>query len=596
MPTDCETNVLCQITNIKTDIARLYDRTDDINDLLVTCCDEDTTTPPVGGGGTLARTISTQAELETARQAGGKWYVIALVPLTHTFKLDKPLQLIGFSLDGTKVGFSLNYSPGEISSDAEGTRGSGRDMFRPFVGRCEFRNLYFTMNHPLVTGFSPNPTPGQPDLINDSGAAIAVYGITDTNIDLGDIIVDNCEFNQCPACVFRSADNRSNPTIAVPMKRLRITNNYCHDFFAGIYLNGAIENALIENNVCICVDKIPRTARSVQNTVLVGSTITPSDFLDKGIYLANGAERTIISKNKVSWTPGLAIEVFNYHITLQQQCQIINNICNDCLFGISAVGNESLLVHGNSILRAHGIGIEIIQYKGDPLLPQYANKAEYIVSNNSIKDTLPGHNPYVFGPDQNVCGIYVNCVETNTLICNNQIHKVSPSLGFEGIGIQIIGRTVPPHQLYITGGESITIIGNRFTDTGSKGVWINGTTAAVLPEEEIYRFINIEGNTFVYTAAYAAAWPETYQFFPSILVRHPVGSVVVRNNTSLIPNALWAVKNYGTYFFQGKGRVYCGESYEGPIDSSLGDGDTVFTTLGQEEALPIGGSNIRIPY
>lgn len=482
----------CRLNAIDLNITNLFERTDDINNYLgdnqwviVTTAAELTAALPNGGTIFILGTLT--------KEAGSQFAFTVSVPGTRLIGLTSP--------DGS---MAKVVNPHVVSQY--------RAVFNVATTDVQIRNLEITTNHPLTVDLG----------IHDIG--IVTFGDV-APYNTSGLVIDSCHIHHVSFPIRRQSG------AGVPIQeRARITNNYLYSFNQfGISLDWGMDGMLIADNTI--------TGR------LSGDTHTA----ENGIFVANGADRTIIRNNKVSIVDRHGIEYWHSLANQNFDCIIDGNMVVDCVYGITAIGNGTIIITSNIVREARGIGIEIFN--------QSISNCRYQVCNNTVDDIS-----YQLGQVVGTIGISVDSIVQPTLIHGNFIGTIESPGTAESFGLQAITEC-----------ENVTIKGNTFRDAGTRMCFMNGDGVGV------FRNIDISDNTFFYSEDFSALYPSpTYTEWESVRT-NAVGVVAVKNNKAFYPAA---ETTFGIMRGTNGGTIYSGTSSEVPI------------------AMPdvIEESNLRIPY
>jgi hypothetical protein len=288
-----------------------------------------------------------------------------------------------------------------------------------------------------------------------------------------------------------------------------------------------------------------------------GFAFTRNPYFGHGnaIYIGAKIMRPSIARNICRHVDRHGIEIVNPITGSGFATRVTDNVCEDCMFGISLTVASSGIVMGNQIERAANIGIELTNFNPQSL-------GQYICTGNIVKDIR-------YSPDARTSslGISIDEVIVPCLVANNQIGKITkkPTVSGEAIGIQMWADNP-------NGVANITIRGNVFTDSGNVSIY--GASGG---GGTFYTRYVIDGNTFLYTALYDSIYGTLYASWPAIYLVN-VTLAVVRNNVSWYPSA--PAKLFGTFANGGGSTIYIGDSGVAPATATA-----AFL-----------GSNLRIGY
>ncbi len=460
------------------------------------------------------RIVRTSAELDAALLLGGK------IGITGTITRTTEISVTVAETELYSIPDALG-NKGKIVR--EHINGQALVIIRPLAKNIGIYELEITSNHPLTSETA------WPDI------AICTFGDLSPT-DTSGLIVEGCDIHHVGNGIQRAAGVGANP-----QNGGRIINNKIHAFCGyGIYIAYETLNLLIDNNVVLGRD-------AGQTHAVLGNCI----------WVGNGCDYTIITRNRCGETDRNIIELFNSIANGNLNCQITFNQCRDasgvtpgCGIGISAVGNVNLLVHGNQIDRAKTLGLELI---GDA-----ENTARIICTDNAVRDT--GSASWQVAPS---VGISIDGVVNSSIVARNHVGKVLSIPGLESAGVQ-----------FIHGCSDVLFSGNDLVNSGTRMVWVNGNGVAVFTR------LTISDNVLFYNPDYASIFG-SFTYWPAIDVTY-IGVATVKNNTVYYPAAL-AGANYGIMVLELGGTVYAGGGADAPVTASGTN-------------LLIEGSNIRIPY
>lgn len=481
----------CQLNAINLNITNLFNRTDDLNEFI---------------GNNTWVIVTTDDELNAALPDGGVIFIRGTITRALGNSIAWTVSVPGTKLVGlpdANQAFAKVVNPHSVSA--------GRTVFNVATTDVEIRNLEITTNHPLTldTGIA--------DVGIVTFGAVAPYNTSG-------LVIDNCKIHHVTTPIKRASGN------ALPVQaRPRITNNHIYSFGGyGIELDWGMDCLLIDNNV-------------IEGRV-TGDTHTNGN----GIWIGNGCDNATIRDNKIFALDRHAIEYWHSLAGQNINCLITDNIIDDCVYGISAIGNGVIKITDNIIEDAQGIGIEIFG--------QAQSQSRYIVTGNDVKQVR-----FHVGQAVETLGMSIEEVNSRSIVANNSFGVLESPPGLDTFGIQIIG-----------GCTNVSIVENTFEDCGTRMIFINGSG-------EPYNRINISNNEFYFSPDYSTVYPiSTDGNFYAIHIRD-VDVVSVKDNKIWFPTA---EPTLGQMVLEAGGTVYTGDSTDAPIVSP-----------GTMEE-----SNLRIPY
>ena len=568
----CDANVLCEITGIKTHIARLYGRTDDINDILEECCAGETTTPPPDTGCHEKVCVTTEAELRTAVAAGEKILVLGTITLTSELEIN---------VSGTQL-WGKSSPTGMAKIVRVGATGQTQSVINIITSRVELHNLDITANNPLD------------DLLWGAGDPINGYALIDgqrldygvritsvsgaTQRDVSSLVIEGCYIHNVSIGIYLSGDEN-----AIFADLWRIVDNRIESFnYHGIYLYCCMRNLRIFNN---CVVGRRKAENHPNQSPGVNETHTVPGI---GIWVANWTQRCTIMGNEIAECDKCGIEIINftYGTDTNDSCLIIGNQIHDL---VTPAGKPVLFISMGITTHCSGNGVIIannhirnVTYYGVEIFNAAASKAaRHIVTGNVISNVIGAH------PDYSAWGISANsCI--SALITGNIINKVGMVAGSTqpSVGIMVAGG--PSLQHYCEAAfDGVTVSNNQLVDAGCLCIVMGANLVGGVPDAT--RAGTIINNVIRFT--------KHRQHRPgvvgesAIFLTHPGTSVVVKNNifyypTDLPPNGTVAgtprpfISGFDLY---NTGTVYSGDAVHMPVIGIASD------------RVDIGGSNLAIP-
>ena len=570
MPNDCEVNVLCQITNIKNDVLRLFDRTDDINEALEECCGGDTTPPPPSTGtGCGWITVTNEQQLLDAVQVGGEIMVVGEILMTREIVVTKPgTRIYGRSGPGTLYGKILRPS----------TFGQVQTIIIIKAPRVRLIGLEITANNPLdplILDAGSRPVGGQRF---DFGIYIHPEGPSE---NASDCIIESCYIHNVTIGIDLQASGSN------WIDRLIIRNNRIESFnFEGMRLDTNMRNLAIEGNWIW-----GRKQAEQHPSVAIGVTeshIVPGN----GIWIGNYAQRCMIRFNDVAHCDRHGIEIVNNPSNSPESNSgaiIVGNNVHDLVspvgnsligltFGISVhAGGSGIIIGFNHIRNTTGYGIEIfnnVNFQGG----HYT-----IIGNHILNVTVPSVYPAVVG-----YGIAVHSC-TGALITGNYIEKIQPgappSVDVISYGICVSGgqSIEQPNTANFIG---VKVSNNKLVDAGMQMIVINGNDLS--QPADCSTVIN---NEMIFTRDRRHPTLPINNLCTGILVSNCRKACVVKDNIVYYPEDDPPISSLAMPFtgfdFINSGTVYTGDAIEAPI---------VRAAPYATNRTPIGGSNLPIPY